>query len=183
VFIGLLIVLLDFAAIGCLIVAIVVAALRLWPSRLARPDAAALNQWGRLIALVAALGLLLFGNAWVLISGYVQGRPSRAQIVGTWTDSDGGMLQVLPDDTFAASGLPADSTDPAGDGKPQPANGHGRWQIIRSDGTWYALFTLSGGSQFRLDLDSSVSGDPHTATFSWVFAQYNAVNLWEFYRR
>jgi hypothetical protein len=45
-------------------------------------------------------------------------------------------------------------------------------------------FTLSGGSQFRLDVGSSASPrDASTAIFSYLFAQYNPVNLWTFYRR
>ncbi len=176
--------LLDLAAIGGLIIAIVVTALRLRPSHLARPSVATFRRWTSLIALAAALGLLVLGNARFLISSYDQGRPARAQVAGTWTDSEGATMQVLPDGTFAAAGLPADSNDPAGDGKPHPADGHGTWQITRGDGAWYAAFTLSGGSQFRLDVGSSASpGDASTAMFSYVFAQYNAVNLWAFYRR
>ncbi len=63
VLIGLLIVLLDLAAIGGLIIAIVVTALRLRPSQLARPSVATFRHWTSPIALVAALGLLVLGNA------------------------------------------------------------------------------------------------------------------------
>jgi hypothetical protein len=176
--------LLDLAALGGLIIAIVVTALRLRPSQLARPGVATFRRGTSLLALVSALGLLVLGNAWLLISSYDQGRPARTQLVGAWTDSDGATLQVPPDGIFAAAGLPADSNDPAGDGKPHPADGHGRWQITRGDGAWYAVFTLSGGSQFRLDAASSAApGGASTAMFSYVFARYNAVNLWAFYRR
>ena len=182
--IGLLIVLLDLAAIGGLIIAIVVTALRLRPSRLARPGVATIRRWTSLIMLLAALGLVVLGNARLLNSSYDQGRPAPAQVAGTWTDSDGATLRVLPDDTFTAAGLPADANDPAGDGKPHPADGHGTWQITRRDGAWHELFTLSDGSEFQLDAGNSASpGDPPTAMFSYVFAQYNAVNLWAFYRR
>jgi hypothetical protein len=96
-----------------------------------------------------------------------------------WRDAAG-----TADGTFTAAGLPADANDPAGDGKPHPADGHGTWQITREDGTWYARFTLSGGSQFKFYTGNSDSpGDPSTATFSYVFAQYNAVDIWAFYRR
>jgi hypothetical protein len=184
VLIGLLIVLLDLAAIGGLIIAIVMTARQLRPSRLARPGGAIIRRWTRLITLSAALGLLVLGNARILTSGYDQGRPAPAQVAGTWTDSDGATLQVLPDGTFTAAGLPADADDPAGDGKPHPPDGRGTWQITRGDGTWYALFTFSGGSQFRLDaLTSASPGHLSTATFSYVFAQYDAVNLWTIYRR
>jgi hypothetical protein len=184
VLIGLLIVLLDLAAIGGLIIAIVVTALRLRPSRLARPGVATIRRWTSLIMLLAVLGLLVLGNVRFLNSSYDLGRPAPAQVAGTWTDSDGATLLVLPDGTFTATGLPADANDPAGDGKPHPADGHGTWQITRGDGTWYVLSTLSGGSQFRLDAGNSASpGDASTAVFSYVFAQYNAVNLWAFYRR
>lgn len=138
VLIGLLIVLLDLAAIGGLIVAIVVTAVRLRSSRLARRHLATLTRWTSLIVLVATLGLVVLGNVRFLISSYDQGRPAQAQVVGTWKDSDGARLQVLPDDTFVAAGLPADS--------------------------------------------SASRGGASTATLSYVFARYNAVDLWEFYR-
>lgn len=182
--IGLLIVLLDLAAIGGLILAIVVTALRLRPWRLARPGLVTFRRWMGLITLVTALGLLVLGNVQFLISSYDQGRPAPAHVAGTWTDSDGATLQVLPDGTFTAAGLPADANDPAGNGKPHPADGHGTWQITRGDGTWYVLFTLSSGSPFRLDAANFASpGHASTAMFSYVFAHYNAVNLWAFYRR
>lgn len=184
VLIGLLIVLLDLAVTGGLIIAIVVTALRLRPSRLARPGVATTRRWTSLIMLLAALGLLVLGNARYLNSSDDQGRPAPAQVAGTWTDNDGATLQVLPDGTFTAAGLPANANDPAGDAKPHPADGHGTWQITRGDGTWYVLFTLSGGSQFRLDAGNLASpGDASAATFSYVFAQYNPVNLWAFDRR
>jgi hypothetical protein len=79
---------------------------------------------------------------------------------------------------------PSDANDPAGDGTPRPADGHGTWQITRGDGTWHGLFTLSGGSQFRLDTGSSAPPrDASAAMFSYLFAQYNPVDLWAFYRR
>jgi hypothetical protein len=134
--------------------------------------------------LLAALGLLVLGNARFLNSSDDQGRPAPAQVAGTWTDSDGATLQVLPNGTFTAAGLPADANDPAGDGKLHPADGHGTWQITRGDGAWYVLYTLSGGSQFRLDAGNFASPDgASAATFSYVFAQYNPVNLWAFDRR
>ena len=184
VVIGLLIVLLDLAAIGGLTIAVVVTAIRLRPSRLARPGVATFRRWTSLITLLAALGLLVLGNVRFLNSSYDQGGPAPAQVAGTWTDSDGATLQVLPDGTWTAAGLPADANDPAGDGKPHPADGHGTWQITRGDGTWYVLFTLGGGSQFRLDAGNFASpGHASTAMFSYVFAQYDAVNTWAFYRR
>lgn len=184
VLIGLLIVLLDLAAIGGLIVASVVTAVRLRPARLARPGGATFRRWTSLIALMAALGLLVLGNVRLLVSSYDQGRPAPAQVAGTWGDGDGATLQVLPGGTFTAAGLPTDANDPAGDGKPHPADGHGKWRITSGDGTWYVLFTLSGGSQFRLDAGTWPSqGDAPTAMFSYLFARYNAVNLWAFHRR
>jgi hypothetical protein len=135
VLVGLLIVLLDLAAISGLIIAIVVTALRLRPPRLARPGLATLGRWTSLITLSAVLGLLVLGNVRFLTWSYDQGRPAPAQVAGTWTDSDGATLQVLPDGTWTAAGLPADANDPAGDGKPHPADGHGTWQITRGDGT------------------------------------------------
>ena len=184
VLIGLLLVLLDLAAVGGLIAAIVMTALRLRPSRRARPGVNTSGRWLSLIALLAALALLILGNARFLISSYTQGRPSPAQVTGTWTDSEGATVHVLPDGTFTAVRLPADAEDPAGDGKPHQAEGHGTWQITRGDGTWHVLFTFSGGSQFRLDTGTFAETDhAETAMFSYVFAQYNAVDLWAFDRQ
>jgi hypothetical protein len=183
VLIGIAIVLLDLAAFGALVVAIIVTAVRLWRRRPDRPGLVTSRRWTGLITLLAALGLLVLGNVRFLTSSYDHGRPAPAHVAGTWTDSEGATLQVLPDGTFTATGLPADANDPAGDGKPHSAHGHGTWQITRGDGTWYVLFTLSGGSQFRLDAAKFASpGHASTAMFSYVFARYNAVNLWAFYR-
>jgi hypothetical protein len=183
VLIGIFLVLLDLAAVALLAIAVVVTALRLRPSRATRPRLAIIKIWTGLIALLAALGLLVLGNARLLISSYDEGRPAAAQFVGTWTDGAGSTLHVLPDGTFTASRLPADADDPAGDGKPHPADGHGTWQIIRGDGTWDPIFTLSGGSQFKLDSWSPASpGEPASVTFAYVFTPYNTVNLWIFSR-
>lgn len=182
--IGLLLVLLDLAAIGGLVLTIVLTALRLRPGRLARPGIVAFRLWTGLVTLLAALGLLVLGNVRFVISSYDQGRPVPAHVAGTWTDSDGARLLVRPDGTFTAARLPADANDPAGHGKPHPADGHGTWQITRGDGTWYVLFTLNGGSQFRLDAANfAAPGHASSAMFSYVFVRYNAVNLWVFCRR
>jgi hypothetical protein len=182
VLIGLLIVLLDVAAIGGLIGAIVVTALRLRRGRLVRPGAG--KGWMSLVGLSAALALLVLGDVWFLTSTYNQGRPSSAQVAGTWADSDGARLRVLPDGTFTAARLPADANDPAGDGKPHPAGGHGTWQITWDGGAWSVLFTLTGHSQFQLvPAHFAKPGNASTAMFSYVFARYNAVNIWAFYRR
>jgi len=183
VLIGLLLIVLDLAAIVGLVIAVALTALRLRPSPINGPGVA-LWRWTSLIALVAVLGLVVFGNARFVISGYEQGRPTPAQVAGTWKGSDGATIQVRPDGTFVAAELPADSNDPAGDGKPHPTHGHGTWRPVRADGTWHVLFTLGGGSQFELDAGSSISGaDASTATFSWVFAQFNAVDIWYFNRQ
>jgi len=182
VLIGLLLILLDLAVIVGLVIAIVWTALRLRPSRITALGVA-FWRWTSLIALVAVLGFVVFGNARFVISGYEQGRPTTAQVAGTWQGNDGATIQVRPDGTFVAAGLPADSNDAAGDGKPHPTHGHGTWQPVRGDGSWYVLFTLSGGSRFQLYLGSSVSrADASTATFSWVFARFNAVDIWYFDR-
>jgi len=180
--IGLFLLLLDIAAIVYLLIAIAVAAFRLRPSQLATRSVA-LRRSASLVVLVVALGLVVVGQAWFVTSSDNQGRPAPSQVIGTWTDSDGATLKVLPDGTFTAAGLPADSEDPAGDGKPHPAGGHGTWQIEREDGAWYVSFTLSGGSEFQFEsLASATRGHAGTAVFAWVFPEFNAVDLWYFYR-
>ncbi len=180
--IGLLIVLLDVAAIGGLLSAIVATALRLRRGRLVRRGAG--KGWMSLAGLSAVLALLVLGDVRFLTSSYNQGRLSTAQVAGTWADSDGARLRVLPDGTFTAAGLPADANDPAGDGTPHPADGLGTWQITRDGGAWIVLFTLTEHSQFQLvPAHFAKPGDAATAMFSYVFARYNAVNIWAFYRR
>jgi hypothetical protein len=147
----------------------------------------AIKGWMSVLGLVAALGLIVAGNViavGLVISSDNQGRPAPAQIVGTWTDSQGATLQVLHDGNFAAAGLPADANDPAGDGRPHPTVGHGTWQITRWQGAWDVGFTFGGGSQFQLAYLGSAGSRANagTATFSWVFPQFNAVDLWYFYR-
>jgi hypothetical protein len=182
VLIGLLIVLLDVAAISGLIAAIVVTARRLRHRPLGRYGAG--RRWIGLVALSATLALIVVGDVWFLTSSYNQGRPSTAQIAGTWADSSGAKLRVLPDGTFTAAGLPTDANDPAGDGKPHPADGHGTWQVTWDDGAWSVLFTLTGHSQFQLvPAHFAKPGGTSAAMFSYVFARYNAGNIWAFYRQ
>ncbi len=182
--IGLFAVLLDLGAIGGLIFLIVVTALRLRPSRLAQPGVAPVWRWISLIALVAALGLVILGNAWLVISLDDQGRPTNAQIEGTWTDGDRTTVRVLSGGTFTAAGLPADANDPAGEGKPHPAAGHGTWRFSREEGGWYVLFTFSGGPQFQfLLVDPAPTGDPPTVALSYTSAQGFPDNVDELYRR
>jgi hypothetical protein len=184
VFIGLFIILVVLGTVGGLIIAIAATAGQLRRSRRDPPKVATPRRWIVVITLSAALALLVFGCVQFLISAYDRGRPAAAQITGTWTDSSGSTLRVRPDGTFTAAGLPADANDPAGDGKPRPGGGHGTWQITKGDGTWSTLFTLSGGAQFRLAVPSAYPpGHGSAAVFSYVFARYDAVNLWTFYRR
>jgi len=180
--IGLFAILLDLAAIGGLIILIVVAALRLRPSRLAQPGVAPIWRWTSLIALLAALGLVVLGNAWFVISADDQGRPTPAQVEGTWTEGDRTTVRVLSGGTFTAAGLPADPNDPANEGKLHPAVGHGTWRFSREDGTWYVLFTFSGGSQFQFYVATASAGDPPTVTLSYVSTQGDQENVAELYR-
>jgi hypothetical protein len=58
------------------------------------------------------LGLVVVGNTEFLISSYQQGRPSLAQVAGTWTDNGAGggaTLRIFPDGSFTATGLPPDN--------------------------------------------------------------------------
>lgn len=176
-FLLLLFLLLDLGAIGVIIVAIVRTGRR----------GGAYQRGARLTALTAALALVVLANAglviWVISSGN-QGRPTPSQLAGTWTDYQGATVQVRQDGNFTAALLPADANDPAGDGQPHPPGGHGTWQIVNKDGEWYVLCTLSSGSRFQLaDSGSTSPSDQGTAEFSWVFPQFNAVNIWLFYRR
>jgi hypothetical protein len=180
---GLLIVLLDFAAIAGLIVAVVVAAQRLRAPPSANDDGTIFRRWRNLITLVAALVLLVVGNGWFMKWSDDKGKPVPAHFVGTWTDRDGAKLRVRADGTFTASKLPADANDPAGYGKPRPTRGRGTWQVTSGDGTWYVLFTFSTGSKFRLDAWSFASrGHTSSVMFTYLFPRYDGVDTWVFYR-
>jgi hypothetical protein len=147
---GLLILLGDLGVIAGLVFAVVVAARRLRPSQLTRPGASARGRWAVLIVAVTALELVVLGNTELLISSYQQGRPSLAQVAGTWTDSGvggGATLRIFPDGSFTATGLPADkSASGVRDVtvRALPADEHGTWQMTRGYGVWYALCFLSG---------------------------------------
>jgi hypothetical protein len=149
VFIGLLLVLGDLGIVAGLVLAVVVAAL-LRRSQLARPGVSASGRWVALIAAFTTLGLVVAGNAWILISSYEEGRPAMSQAAGAWTDGDGATLRILPDGTFTATHLPSDtdsSTSRDVTVQALPADEHGTWQMTRGDSTWYLLCSLSGGQR------------------------------------
>jgi hypothetical protein len=173
--------LIDLAAIVGLPVAAVVAAVRLLRSRSSWPGAFAARRWANVIMLLAAAGLVIAGNVWMVNLINDQGRPTPAQVAGTWRDGDGSTVQALPDGTFTATGLPTD-TDPASDDQPHPVNGHGAWGFSHVDGVWYARFTLSGGSQFQLYLDSVAVDATPTAGFTYVPAHGDWDTVWSFSR-
>src|SRR6266851_4423305 len=176
--------LVELAAFGAIIRGLIVTASRLRRPRLARPSAVTIRLCTSLIALVAGLGLLVLGNAWLVLRLYDQGRPTQAQVVGTWTDSDGAVLQVLPNGTFTATGLPPDTGSSTGrDVSVQalPADEHGTWQMTRGDGTWYVLYSLSGGPQFQLYILSPTSPDgPLSANFTYVQGQFDLPTTYGF---
>ena len=110
-FLGLVLLLGDLGLLGGLVVAVVVAARRLGTSGPARAGSDAHRRWAALIGAVAALGLVVVGNTWFMIFSFEDGRPSLAQVTGTWTDRDVGgtaTLRIYPDGSFTATGLPPD---------------------------------------------------------------------------
>jgi len=113
-----------------------------------------------LIVAVTALGLVVLGNTEFLVSSYEQGRPSLAQVAGTWTDSGVGgtaTLRIFPDGSFTATGLPPDTSSSGGRDvtvRALPADEHGTWQMIRGDGGWHVLCSLDGGPQFQFYIES-----------------------------
>jgi hypothetical protein len=189
VLIGMLLLLGDLGVSAGLVLAVVVSAWRLRPSQLARPGVSALGRWAALIAAVTLLGLVVFGNVQLLISGYEDGRPSLAQVAGTWTDSAVGgtaTLRIFPDGTFTATGLPPDTDSSTGHDvtvQALPADEHGTWQMTRGDGEWYVLFSLSGGPQVRFDIvPPSQGGDLLGANFTYIQGQFSLPTIWGFDR-
>jgi hypothetical protein len=167
--------LVELAAFGAIIRGFIVTASRLRRSRLARPSAVTIRLWTSLIALVVGLGLLVLGNAWLVLRLYDQGRPTQAQVVGTWTDSDGAngaALQILPNGTFTATALPPDTDSSTGRDvtvQALPADEHGTWHMTKRDGGWYVLCSLSGGPQFQLYIVPPTSPDgPLSANFTYA---------------
>jgi hypothetical protein len=178
---GLPILLGDLGVIAGLVFAVVVAARRLRPSQLARPGASARGRWAVLIVAITALGLVVVGNTEFLISSYQQGRPSLAQVAGTWTDNGAGggaMLRIFPDGSFTATGLPPDkSASGVRDVivRALPADEHGTWQLTGGYGVWHALCSLSGGPQFQFDIVPTASpGSPLEAEFTYIQGEFDS---------
>ena len=178
---GLPILLGDLGVIAGLMFAVVVAARRLRASQLARSGASARGRWAVLIVAVTALGLVVLGNTEFLISSYQQGRPSLAQVAGTWTDSGvggGATLRIFPDGSFTATGLPPD-TSASGvrdvTVRALPADEHGTWQMTGGNGVWYALCSLSGGPQFQFAILPPASpGSPLEAEFTYIQGEFDS---------
>jgi len=189
VLIGLLLLLGDLGVIAGLVVGIVVIARQLRRSRLARPGASVAETWVGLILAVTLLGLVVLGNARLLIGTYEEGRPSLAQVTGTWRDSaDGGTatVRMSPDGTFTATGLPPDTDSSTGRDvtvQALPAREHGTWQMTSGDGGWYVLCSLSGGPQIRFDIVlPSQPGELLGANFTYVQGQFSLPTVWGFDR-
>jgi hypothetical protein len=193
VLIGLLLILGDLGVIAGLAIAVVVSALRLRPSQLARPGASVPERWVALILAVTFLGLVIFSNVRFLIGAYEAGRPSLAQVTGTWTDgaTDGAVggtatLRIFPDGTFTATGLPPDTDSSTGSDvtvQALPADERGTWQMTSGDGGWYLLCSLSRGPQVRFDIvlpdkPSGVVG----ADFTYIQGQFSLPTVWVFDR-
>ena len=134
-----------------------------------------------MIVAVTALGLVVLGNTEFLISSYQQGRPSLAQVAGTWTDSGAGggaTLRIFPDGSFTAAGLPPD-TSASGvrdvTVRALPADEHGTWHMTRGDGVWHVLCSLSGGPQFQFDIVPPASpGSPPEAEFTYIQGEFDS---------
>jgi hypothetical protein len=127
------------------------------------------------------LGLVVVGNTEFLISSYQQGRPSLAQVAGTWTDNGAGggaMLRIFPDGSFTATGLPPDkSASGVRDVivRALPADEHGTWQLTGGYGVWHALCSLSGGPQFQFDIVPTASpGSPLEAEFTYIQGEFDS---------
>jgi hypothetical protein len=129
---------------------------------------------------VTALGLVVLGNTEMLIYSYQQGRPSLAQVAGTWTDSGAGggaTLRIFPVGRFTATGLPPDTSSSGTRDvtvRALPADEHGTWQMTRQDGGWYVLCSLSGGPQFQFDIvGPGPPGGPLEAEFTYVQGEFD----------
>jgi hypothetical protein len=147
------------------------------------------KRWAALIAAVLLLGLVVLGNARLLISAYEDGRPSLAQVTGTWTYSAVGVtatLRIFPDGIFTATGLPPDTDSATGiDVTVQalPADERGTWQMTHGDGVWYVLCSLSGGPQIHFDVvPPTQPGEQLGAVFTNIQGQFSLPTVWLFDR-
>lgn len=111
-----------------------------------------------------------------------------SQVAGTWTSGNGATLDILPDGTFTATGLPPDTDSSTGGDitvRALPADEHGTWQMTRGDGTWYLLCSLGSGPQFQFDVVPSTSrGEPPLrANFTYVQGQFDLPAIYGFDRQ
>ncbi|WP_431043206.1 hypothetical protein ACQUSR_15800 [Streptomyces sp. P1-3] len=91
---------------------------------------------GLAMAVCFALGTVARGTG--LVDDYRPPQVSRHDLVGTWTDGDGGTLRLAADGTATAGGLAGDDL---GD---ERCDGTGAWTYDRGDGPWGQTVSLDG---------------------------------------
>ncbi|MDH6109769.1 hypothetical protein P3T36_005430 [Kitasatospora sp. MAP12-15] len=119
---------------------------------------------------LAGVGVLLAG-AWWVVTGYEAEQPwlpahansADSAVVGTWTGTDGGQIELHADGEFRSSNLPY--LGPNGPWTPQFTNTTGEWKLGR-DGEWpYETLWLTAASGAPTDsLELDVFGGPTAAT-------------------
>jgi hypothetical protein len=178
VFAAWVLVALSFALLG----GTIAAAFRLQPSQLRRLSHS--GRRGRITLFCALLSCALaVGALWAWLvspaSDPAIGR-TQADVIGTWTgeyDIPNARLHVFANNTFTATGLPPDTDDPAGNGQPQPASGHGTWQVNGED---KVTFILSGGSTFTLMMGDPTSPAAASGNFQYQFDQFAGLDIYSF---
>ncbi len=116
-----------------------------------------------LLAVTLAVGVAAYGSG--ILKIYEPPRLAEADMVGTWTDGDGGSLRFEADGTVTAKGV----TEYEATGEQSGAsNCTGKWQLTENDGVGRP-FELSIADCESLSSGWNIGGtEEHPTVFTWI---------------
>ncbi|MFC8510431.1 hypothetical protein ACFU3J_17455 [Streptomyces sp. NPDC057411] len=116
-----------------------------------------------LFGVTLAVGVAAYGSG--VLKVYEPPRLTEADMVGTWTDGDGGSLRFEADGTVTAKGVNAYEATGEQSGA---SNCTGKWQLTENDGVGrpYELRIVDCGSlSFGWDIGGT---EEHPTVFTWI---------------